>query len=271
MNLTADDEYTETILVLFIITKFIKQHLSTIVNEFVTKNYVKLLAVTNDKKNYENIEKTMIDRVVKNSKLIDKMKTTLIIELVNELINSIDLIQARPRKARGTFILRISSVSRSRRFYHSDHSFFIFDDFSKTEISSFKTRGRSIRRMQFIIKFKSHHFFTTRIAALIIDSSTKHAKTSDELFVIGTKSFIGRKSIKKRYDLTSSSALSSTKKKVTIKINFINVLRNVGTLFGRIYDHVEEMNVRFEAIARKVKETLELSFIEDEAKNAIFN
>ena len=99
----------------------------------------------------------------------------------------------------------------------------------------------------------------------------KHVKTSDELFVIGTKSFIERKSIKERYDLTSSSALSSTKKKITIKINFINVLRSIKVLFEKIYNHVEEMNVKFEAIVRKVKKILKLSFIEDEVKDAVFN
>ena len=121
------------------------------------------------------------------------------------------------------------------------------------------------------MKFKSHHFFTIRTATLIVDFSTKHVKTSDELFVIGTKSFIERKSIKERYDLTSSSALSSTKKKITIKINFINVLRSIKVLFEKIYNHVEEMNVKFKAIIRKVKKILKLSFIEDEVKDAVFN
>ena len=125
--------------------------------------------------------------------------------------------------------------------------------------------------MQFIIKFKLYYFFTTRIATLIVDFSTKHVKTSDELFVIGTKSSIKRKSIKEQYDLTSSSTLSSTKEKITIKINFINVLRSIKTLFERIYDHVEEMNAKLEIITRKVKEVLKLSFIEGEIKNAIFN
>ena len=194
MNLTADDEYTKTVLVLSIVTKFIKQHLSAIINGLMTKNYVKLLVVT--KKNHENIEKTMIDWAVRDSKLINKVKITLLIESINELANSIDLIQARPRKAHDTFTSRISSVSKSRRFYHFDHSFLIFDDLSKTEINSFKTRGRSTRQMQFIMKFKSFHFFTIRTAALIADSSTKHVKTSDELSVAGTKSFIKRKSIK---------------------------------------------------------------------------
>ena len=65
--------------------------------------------------------------------------------------------------------------------------------------------------------------------------------------------------------------MSSTKKKITIKINFINVLRSIKTLFEKIYDHVEKMNARFKTIARKVKKILKLSFIEDEVKNAIFN
>ena len=65
--------------------------------------------------------------------------------------------------------------------------------------------------------------------------------------------------------------LSSTKKKITIKINFINILRSIKTLFERIYDYVEEMNVKLEAITKKIKETLKLLFIEDEIKNAIFN
>ena len=125
--------------------------------------------------------------------------------------------------------------------------------------------------MQFIMKFKLHYFFTARTVILIVDFSTKHAKTSDELFVIGIKSFIKRKSIKEWYDLTSLSALSTTKKKITIKINFINVLRNIKTLFERIYDHVEEMNVKFKTIAKKVKKVLKLLFIEGEIKNAIFN
>ena len=271
MDLTAGDEYTKTVLVLSIVTKFIKQHLSAIVNELVTKNYVKLLVVTNDEKNHENTEKTVADRAVRDSRLINKMKITLLTGPVNEFTNFIGLAQARPRKARGTFTPRISSASRPRRLYHSDHSSFIFDDFSKTEISSFKTRDRSTRRMQSIMKFKSHHFFTARTATLIVGSSTKHAKTSDELFVIGTKSSIERKPIKERYDLTSSSALPPTKKKITVKINFINVLRSIKALFERIYDHVEEMNARLEAIAKKVKEALKLLFIESEAKNAVFN
>ena len=56
-----------------------------------------------------------------------------------------------------------------------------------------------------------------------------------------------------------------------IKINFINVLRNIKILFEKIYDHVEEINVKFKTITRKVKEILKLSFIKDEIKNAIFN
>ena len=271
MNLIVDDEYTETILILFIIIKFIKQHLLTIINELMTKNYVKLLVVTNDEKNHKNIKKMMTDRAIKDSRLINKMKITLFIESVNELTNFIDLIQVQSRKARDTFILKISSASRSRRLYHFDHSFLIFDDLLKTKINLFRTRGKSIRRMQFIMKFKSHHFFTTRIAALIVDFSTKHVKTSDELFMIETKSFIERKSIKEQYNLTLLSTLSSTKEKITIKINFINVLRSIKTLFKKIYDHVEKMNVKLEAIAKKVKKILKLSFIEDEIKNAIFN
>ena len=121
------------------------------------------------------------------------------------------------------------------------------------------------------MKFKLHHFFTTRTATLIVDFLTKHIKTSDELFVIETKSFIERKSIKKRYDLMSLSTLSTTKKKITIKINFINVLRSVKTLFKKIYDHVEKMNARLETIAKKVKKILKLLFIESEVKNTIFN
>ena len=56
-----------------------------------------------------------------------------------------------------------------------------------------------------------------------------------------------------------------------IKINFINVLRSIKTLFEKIYNYVEEMNVKLEAITRKVKKILKLSFIEDEVKDAIFN
>ena len=92
MNLIVDDKYTKTVFVLFIVTKFIKQHLSTIINELMTKNYVKLLIITNDKKDHKNIEKMMIDRVVKNSRLINKMKTTLFVESINEFINFINLI-----------------------------------------------------------------------------------------------------------------------------------------------------------------------------------
>ena len=125
--------------------------------------------------------------------------------------------------------------------------------------------------MQFFMKFKSHHFFMIRIATLIVDLSTKHVKINNKLFMIRTESFIDRKSIKKRYDLTSSSTLSSTEKKITIKINFINVLRSIKTLFKKIYDHVEEMNVKLKIITRKVKEILKLSFAEIEIKNAIFN
>ena len=121
------------------------------------------------------------------------------------------------------------------------------------------------------MKFKSHHSLTTYIIILIVDFSTKHVKINDELFVIETKSFINRKSIKKRYNLTSSSTLSSTEKKITIKINFINILRNIKTLFKRIYDYVEEINVKFKTIMRKVKKNLKLSFAEIEIKNAIFN
>ena len=53
MNLIVGDEYIKTIFILFIITKFIEQHLSTIINELMIKNYVKLLVITNDEKNYE--------------------------------------------------------------------------------------------------------------------------------------------------------------------------------------------------------------------------
>ena len=92
MNLIADDEYTKTIFILSIVTKFIKQHLSAIINEFMTENYVKLFVVINDEKNHENIEKTVIKRAIKNSKLINKVKTTLFIQSINEFINFIDLI-----------------------------------------------------------------------------------------------------------------------------------------------------------------------------------
>ena len=125
--------------------------------------------------------------------------------------------------------------------------------------------------MQFIMKFKLYYFFTIRTATLIVDFSTKHAKTSDELFIIETKLFIERKSIKERYDLTSSSTLSSTKKKITIKINFINVLCNIKILFEKIYDHVEKMNAKLKTITREIKKILKLLFIEGEVKNTIFN
>ena len=92
MNLTAGEKYTETVFVLFIVTKFIKQYLSTIVNELVTENYVKLLVVTNDEKNHENIEKTVTDRAIRDLKLINKMKIMLFIGPVNEFTNFIDLI-----------------------------------------------------------------------------------------------------------------------------------------------------------------------------------
>ena len=158
-----------------------------------------------------------------------------------------------------------------RRLYYFDYFSLFLDDFLKTEINSFKTRDKLIRGMQFIMKFKSHYFFTTCTATLIVNFSTKHIKINDELFIIETKSFIERKSIKKQYDLTSSFTLSSTKKKITIKINFINILRSIKTLFEKIYDHVEKMNTKFKTITRKVKKILKLSFIEGEIKNAIFN
>ena len=56
-----------------------------------------------------------------------------------------------------------------------------------------------------------------------------------------------------------------------IKINFINVLRSIKTLFEKIYDYIEEMNVRLEAIAKEIKKILKLLFIEGEVKNAILN
>ena len=56
-----------------------------------------------------------------------------------------------------------------------------------------------------------------------------------------------------------------------IKINFINVLRDIKTLFEKIYDYVEEMNAKLKTIIRKVKKILKLSFIENEIKDAIFN
>ena len=46
----------------------------------------------NDEKNHENIEKIIIDRAIKDSKLINKVKTTLFIESVNEFTNFINLI-----------------------------------------------------------------------------------------------------------------------------------------------------------------------------------
>ena len=58
----------------------------------MTENYVKLFVVTNDEKNHENIEKTMINRAIKNLKLINKMKITLFIESINEFTNFINLI-----------------------------------------------------------------------------------------------------------------------------------------------------------------------------------
>ena len=95
MNLIVDNEYTKTIFVLFIVIKFIKQYLLIIINKLMTKNYVKLFVVTNDKKNHKNIKKTMIDRTIKNSRLINKIKITLFIRLINEFINFINLIQTR--------------------------------------------------------------------------------------------------------------------------------------------------------------------------------
>ena len=56
-----------------------------------------------------------------------------------------------------------------------------------------------------------------------------------------------------------------------IKINFINVLRSIKTLFEKIYNYVEKINVKLETIIKEIKEILKLSFIEDETKNAIFN
>ena len=190
MNLIVDDEYTKTIFVLFIIIKFIKQHLSTIINEFITENYVKLLIIINNEKNHKNIEKTIIHQSVKDSKLINKMEITLFIELINEFINFIDLIQARSRKTRDTFISKINSISKSQRLYHFDYFSLFLDNLSKTEINSFKTRDRSTYQIQSITKFKSHHFFIARIATLIVNFLTKYVKTNDELFMIETKSFI---------------------------------------------------------------------------------
>ena len=89
--------------------------------------------------------------------------------------------------------------------------------------------------------------------------------------MIESKSFIKQKSIKKRYNLTSLSTLLSTKKKITIKINFINVLRSIKALFERIYNYVEKINAKLKTIIKEIKEILKLSFIEDEVKNAIFN
>ena len=76
------------------------------------KNYIKLLVIINDEKNHENIKKIMIDRAIKNSKLINKIKITLFIESINEFINFINLIQARSRKARDTFISKINLISK---------------------------------------------------------------------------------------------------------------------------------------------------------------
>ena len=136
MNLIVDDKYTETIFILSIITKVIEQHLLTIVNELITKHYVKLFVVTNNEKDHKK-----------------QMKITLFIKLINEFINFIDLIQIRSRKARGIFISKINSASRPRHFYQSDHSFFLFDNFLKKEISSSKARDRLIRRIKFFMKF----------------------------------------------------------------------------------------------------------------------
>ena len=132
--------------------------MSAIISKFITKNYVKLLVIINNEKNYENIEKMMIDRAIKNSKLINKIKIMLFIESINEFTNFIDLIQARSRKTRDTFISRINSILKSRCFYHFNSFFLFFDNLSKTEINLFKARGKSIRRMQFIMKFKLYHF-----------------------------------------------------------------------------------------------------------------
>ena len=92
MNLIVDDEYTKIIFILFIVTKFIKQYLSAIINKSMTKNYIKLFVVTNDEKNHKNIKKTMTDRTVKNLKLINKVKIILFVESINESINFINLI-----------------------------------------------------------------------------------------------------------------------------------------------------------------------------------
>ena len=69
----------------------------------------------------------------------------------------------------------------------------------------------------------------------------------------------------------SLSTLSSIEKKIMIKINFINVLRSIKTLFETIYNYVEKMNAKFKAIIKEIKKILKLSFIEGEVKNAIFN
>ena len=66
--------------------------MSTIINKLITENYVKLLVVTNNEKNHKNIKKIMIDRTIKDSKLINKTKITLFIESINEFINFINLI-----------------------------------------------------------------------------------------------------------------------------------------------------------------------------------
>ena len=99
---------------------------------------------------------------------------------------------------------------------------------------------------------------------------TKRVKKNDKLFVIETKSFIDRKSIKKQCDLTLSLTLSSIKK-IMFKINFINVLHSIKTLFKRIYDHAEKINAKFKTIKKKIKKILKLSFVEIEVKNIIFN
>ena len=271
MDLTAGDEYTETVLVLPTATEFIEQHLSAIVNELVAEDYAKLLAVTNGEKDHGNTEETVADRAARGSRLIDKVKTTLPTGPVSELANPIGLAQARPRKARGTSTPRTSPAPRPRRPYHSGHSSLIPDDLSETEISPPRARGRSTRRMQSTMEFKPHHPFTARTAALAAGPPTKHAKASDELSVAGTESSTGRKPIKERYGLTPSSALPPTEEKVTAKTNSINVLRTIGALFGRIYDHAEEMDARLGAIAREAKEALELPSTEGEAKDAVLN
>ena len=55
------------------------------------------------------------------------------------------------------------------------------------------------------------------------------------------------------------------------KINFINVLRNIKTLFKRIYNHAEEINAKFKTIIKKIKKILKLSFVEIKVKNIIVN